>query len=152
MPAAEEPAPVALEGPALFDTGVWSWVRDRRFPELARWFNGEVAAGRVLVCDLVTLELVRAAPNPEAAAAVADRLASFESLPMGTTLWQRARELQLALAPSGGSRRVPPADLLIAAAAEQAEVPLVHHDADYPLIAEVSNLRQRWFVPQGSLA
>ena len=49
-------APPALDRPALVDTGVWTWVRDRRFPHLADWFNHQVAAGRVLVCDLVILE------------------------------------------------------------------------------------------------
>jgi hypothetical protein len=35
-----------LDRPALFDTGVWTWVRDRRFPELATWFNAGPGFGR----------------------------------------------------------------------------------------------------------
>jgi predicted nucleic acid-binding protein len=145
-------APAALDGPALFDTGVWTWVRDRRFPQLAEWFNTEVAAGYVLVCDLVVLELTRLAPNEHRARATAERLDAFESVQMPDALWDRTRELQLLLTPSGDHRRVPPADLLLAAAAENAGVPLIHYDRDYERIATVAELDQRWFVEDGALA
>jgi predicted nucleic acid-binding protein len=141
-----------LDRPALFDTGAWTWVRDHRFPELATWFNAAVEAGLVLVCDLVVLELTRLAPNAERAREVADRLAAFEAIPMPAELWIRARQIQLALAPSGDHRRVPPADLLFAAAAEAAGVALIHYDRDYERIAAASELRQEWLVPDGTLA
>lgn len=70
---------------------------------------------------------------------------------MPSALWGRAREVQLLLAPDGDHRRVPPADLLLAAAAEQADVPLVHYDRDYERIAAVTGLRHEWLAPDGSL-
>lgn len=142
----------SLDGPALFDTGAWTWARDRRFPELAIWFNEAVEAGLILVCDLVILELTRLAPNERRAREVADRLAVFEALPMPAELWSRSRETQLALAASGDHRRVPPADLLLASTAEAAGVSLIHYDRDYERIAAVGELRQRWLVPDGALA
>jgi len=148
-----EPAgPPALDGPALVDTGVWAWVRDWRFPHLADWFNHEVAAGRVLVCDLVILELTRLAPNEVRAHEVAGRLDSFASVPMPSTAWARAREIQLALASGGAHRGIPPADLLIATAAEAAGVKLVHYDRDYERISTVTALDALWLVPDGTLA
>lgn len=150
--SAEPPAPPALDRPALVDTGVWTWVRDRRFPHLADWFNQQVAAGRVLVCDLVILELTRLAPNEARAHEVAGRLDAFASVPMPTAAWGRAREIQLALASAGAHRGVPPADLLIAAAAESAGVELVHYDRDYERIAGVTALDARWLVRDGTLA
>lgn len=141
-----------LDRRALFDTGVWTWARDRRFPGLASWFNSQVTAGRVLVCDLIVLELVRLTPNESRAREIAQRLNAFEAVAMSAKLWQRARELQVLLAASGDHRRVPPVDLLIAAAAEQAEVPLIHYDCDYERIARVSALQQHWIVPDGTLA
>jgi predicted nucleic acid-binding protein len=141
-----------LDRPALFDTGAWTWARDRRFPELATWFNGAVEAGLVLVCDLVILELTRLAPNERRAREIADRLAAFEALPMPAELWSRSRETQLALAASGDHRRVPPADLLLASTAEAAGVSLIHYDRDYERIAAVGELRQQWLVPDGALA
>lgn len=141
-----------LDRPALFDTGAWTWVRDRRFPELATWFNAAVEAGLVLVCDLVILELTRLAPNEARAREVADRLAAFESIPMPPEIWTSARKTQLALAESGDHRRVPPADLLLGGTAEEAGVTLVHYDRDYERIAAVGGLRHEWLAPDGALA
>jgi len=143
--------PVEFERPALFDTGVWTWARDKRFPELAAWFNAAVAAGLVLVCDLVVLELVRLSPNERRAQETGNRLSAFERVEMPGDLWRDARRLQLSLAAKGDHRRVPPADLLLAAAATRAAVPLVHYDRDYERIAAVTELDQRWFVPDGAL-
>jgi len=67
-------------------------------------------------------------------------------------LWHRARDLQLELTGNGDHRRVPPVDLLVAASAEAAGVPLVHYDRDYERIAAVSSVEQRWLVADGSLA
>lgn len=104
------------------------------------------------MCDLVVLELTRLAPNAARAEGVAERLDAFESVPMPDTLWTQARRTQLRLASAGDHRRVPPADLLLAAAAEVAGVPLVHYDRDYERIAAVTDLRQVWFVGDGLLA
>lgn len=141
-----------LDRPALFDTGVWTWVRDRRFPRLAEWFNASVEAGLVLVCDLVVLELTRLAPNEGRAREICGRLTAFEAIPMPADLWSHALETQLALAGRGDHRRVSPADLLLAAASEKADVALVHYDRDYERIAAVSDLDHHWLVPDGTLA
>jgi predicted nucleic acid-binding protein len=136
----------------LFDTGVWTWARDRRFPQLASWFNAQVAAGKVLVCDLVILELTRLTANEIRAREVTDRLATFESVPMPAALWSRARQLQVCLAANGDHRRVPPVDLMIGCSAEAAGIPLVHYDRDYERIARVSALEHKWLLPDGTLA
>jgi predicted nucleic acid-binding protein len=144
--------PVSLDRPALFDTGAWTWARDRRFPELASWFNTQATDGLVLVCDLVALELIRLAANESRAREVRSLLEAFESVPMDAEIWERARELQTLLSATGDHRRVPPVDLLIGAAAERADVPLVHYHRDYERLARVSALKQRWLVPDGTLA
>ena len=146
------PEPAPLKGPSLVDTAVWTWARDRRYPRLADWFNDQVRSGRVLVCDLVILELIRLAPNEQRARELANRLAAFEALAMPQSLWGRAREVQLAMAAGGDHRRVPPPDLLlIAATAELANVPLIHYDRDYARIAAVTGQTHTWFVPDGAL-
>ncbi len=106
----------------------------------------------MLVCDLVVLELTRLAPNEDRARGVAERLDAFESVPMPSTLWGRAREVQLLLTPHGDHRRIPPADLLVSATAEAADVPLVHYDRDYERVATVTDLQHMWMVAEGSLA
>jgi hypothetical protein len=146
------PEPTALTRPSLVDTAVWTWARDRRYPALAEWFNAEARSGRVLVCDLIVMELVRLAPNEARARELAERLGAFEALAMPESLWPRAREVQLAMAANGDHRRVPPADLVIAITAELANVPLVHYDRDYERIARVTRQPHSWFVPAGTLA
>jgi predicted nucleic acid-binding protein len=42
------------------------------------------------------------------------------------------------------------ADLLIAATAERHGVTVLHYDADYDLIAEVTGQLTQWVVPRGS--
>lgn len=147
-----DPRPVQLARPSLVDTAVWTWARDRRFPLLAEWFNAEVRAGHVLLCDLVILELVRLTPNEQRARELATRLSAFESVEMPQSLWSRTREVQVSMAASGDHRRVPPTDLLIATAAELATVPLVHYDRDYERIAAITGQQHMWFVPDGALA
>jgi predicted nucleic acid-binding protein len=144
--------PAPLSQPSLVDTAVWTWARDRRFPELAEWFNTEVRSGRVLVCDQIILELIRLAANETRAHDLATRLSAFDSVAMPQDAWSRAREVQLAMAGGGDHRRVPPADLLIAAAAERAGVALVHYDQDYERIAAVTRQPHLWFVAHGVLA
>ena len=106
----------------------------------------------MLVCDLIVLELIRLTPNEQRARDVTARLDAFESIAMPAELWTRTRELQGLLSANGDHRRVPPVDLLIAASAEQADVPLVHYDRDYQRIANVSTLHHHWLVPDGGLA
>lgn len=106
----------------------------------------------MLICDLVMLELIRLTPNERRARELGARLAAFDAIPMPQSLWGRAREVQLSMAASGDHRRVPPPDLLIAAAAELAKVPLIHYDRDYERIAFVTDQEHAWFVPDGGLA
>jgi predicted nucleic acid-binding protein len=63
---------------------------------------------------------------------------------------QRARQVQRLLASrSQRGRKVP--DLLIAAAAEQDRLVLLHYDSDFDLIAKVTGQRCAWVVPGGTV-
>jgi predicted nucleic acid-binding protein len=61
--------------------------------------------------------------------------------------------MQRLLAHVGGlhHRSVKIADLIIAAAAEAADATVLHYDADYDRIAEVTDQAVQWIAPQGSL-
>ena len=48
-------------------------------------------------------------------------------------------------------RSVKHPDLLIAAAAERTGLTLVHYNADYETIAEITGQPVRWAAPQGSV-
>jgi len=63
---------------------------------------------------------------------------------------RRARQVQRLLASrSQRGRKIP--DLLIAAAAEDAGLTLLHYDADFDLIARVTGQDCQWVVPPGTI-
>jgi hypothetical protein len=63
---------------------------------------------------------------------------------------QRALQVQRLLAQrSQRGRKIP--DLLIAAAAEQLDLTVLHYDADFDAIAAVTGQRCEWVVPAGSV-
>ncbi|MGH9126964.1 MAG: PIN domain-containing protein [Acidimicrobiales bacterium] len=61
----------------------------------------------------------------------------------------RAIEIQHLLA-RRGHHRVPIPDLIIAAAAEAAGLTVLHYDADFEMIAEVTGMAHEWVVPRGT--
>jgi predicted nucleic acid-binding protein len=146
------PEPLQMDGPALFDTAVWSWVRDKRFPHLTDWFNSVAAEGLVLISDPIALELLRTMPNYERTSAFASELEVFERLPVSPITFSKARDVQMALAKINSHRAVPPIDIVHAVTAINSNVPLIHYDKDFDLLAEVAGLDARWFVAAGSLA
>lgn len=149
QPRAPIIAPPPLSGRHLVDTSVWSKVRTD--PQLATWFNEQVRAGRVATCGVVVLELLRSARNTASFRLQADLLTALEQGPGGSEVGERARTVQALLAGKGQHRGVPPSDLLIAASAEAAELPLLHYDRHYDLIAGVTGQPATWILPAGSL-
>ena len=77
-------------------------------------------------------------------------LSVFELVETTAKHVQRARQLQRLLASrSQRGRKIP--DLLIAAAAEQERLILLHYDADFDLIARVTGQRCQWVAPAGTI-
>jgi predicted nucleic acid-binding protein len=77
-------------------------------------------------------------------------LSVFELIETTAEHVQRARQVQRLLASrSQRGRKVP--DLLIAAAAEQARLTLLHYDNDFDLIAKATGQTCQWVVPAGSI-
>lgn len=144
-------APPLVTERHVVDSTVWSKVRTKARPDLAEWFNTAVQADLVVTCEPVVLELLRSARNSAAFASQADLLAVLPAVPTGQTQIRRARQVQAGLAGAGQHRGVPPIDLLIAASAETAGLPLLHYDHDYDLIASVSGQRCLWLSSPGSL-
>ena len=64
----------------------------------------------------------------------------------------RAVAVQDALAERSQQRRAKIADLLIAAAAEAAELVVLHYDHDFDLIAEITGQPTEWVLPAGSVS
>jgi predicted nucleic acid-binding protein len=64
----------------------------------------------------------------------------------------RALNVQAMLAEDSQHRGVTLPDLLVAACAERAELTVLHYDADFELIASVTDQPARWVVPRGSVS
>jgi predicted nucleic acid-binding protein len=84
--------------------------------------------------------MLRGASNPRHMAALRAELDGLPTAPIDTPAWQRAEKVyeDLARLKGGRHRGVQLADVLIAAAAELRELPLIHVDAHFDLIAEVT--------------
>lgn len=135
----------------LVDTS--AWFAARRTPSLGGWFGTILAEARVATIDAVNLELLHSSRN------IADfqqrrlDLARLPTIDVDGPIWRRATDIYEALAAKGGShhRQVPHPDLLVAAAAEQAGLPVLHYDSDFDVIASVTGQPVEWIAPRGSL-
>jgi len=135
----------------LADTS--AWTASRRSPDLLAQFDKRLEEGLIATCRPVVLELlVEARDAPECARRRAD-LDRLRDLPVRRREWDRAADVMQALAERGPlhHRQVKIPDLLIAAAAESAEVPLLHYDRDFELIGEVTGQPMRALAQVGSL-
>lgn len=105
--------------------------------------------GEIATCGIVDLELLFSArSHADCVAILADRR-SLPRAEVSETVTERAIEVQAALAAKGQHRGVSIPDLLIAAAAEAAGLSVLHYDADFDRVAEVTGQAVEWVVAQG---
>ena len=135
----------------LADTSAWtnrakSAAVDREFAEL-------LATGQIATCDPVRMELLRSERDHAAVVGRRDDLDALRAVPVGERVWRRALDVLELFAGRGPleHRRVPVPDLLVAAAAELAELTLLHYDRHFELIAAVTGQPVRAIAPLGSL-
>jgi predicted nucleic acid-binding protein len=102
---------------------------------------------------MVRLELLWSSRDHSDFVVMGDKLESLRAVPMGERVWHRAMDVFELFAERGPlhHRQVGIPDVLIAAAAELAELPVLHYDRDFELIAEVTGQPVRALAPLGSL-
>jgi hypothetical protein len=106
---------------------------------------GELA--RASICDL---EVGYSARNAAEWDQLVGALDAFELVDSTAAHQRRALQVQRLLAQrSQRGRKIP--DLLIAAAAEELGVAVLHYDADFDLIASVTGQRCQWVVPSDTV-
>jgi predicted nucleic acid-binding protein len=108
-------------------------------------------AGRVATCAVIDLELGWSARDHAEWAAIIDERMGFGRVPVSAAVSERALEVQGLLAARGQHRAVPIPDLLVAAAAEAAQLVVLHYDADYDLVAAITGQPVEWVVPRGTV-
>jgi predicted nucleic acid-binding protein len=123
----------------LADTSAFIAAQRRRAPALAAlapFFED----GDLWTCDVVRLELLRGAHSARGMKVVNAQLDELLNAPIDREVWSRAKEVYEGLARLQGGRHrgVQPTDVLVAAAAEAQELVVLHDDAHFDLIAEVT--------------
>jgi predicted nucleic acid-binding protein len=137
----------------LADTSAWAWSRRRAYPDLRRAFDNALVDGELATCDMVRLELLHSARNASEFREIREELTALPDCPISKDQWDRALWVYEQLSAQGGTfqRSVKHPDLLIAAAAEAAEVAVLHSDEDYDRIAAITGQPTRWLAPPGTL-
>ena len=131
----------------LVDTSVFARLSK---PSVVAAFSPLAAAGLVCICAPVAFELGYTARSPDDHRALVDRLSSFASIPTTDADHRRALDVQAALAARGRHRALSLVDGLVAAIAEARDLAVLHYDADFELVAEVTGQRQEWVVARGT--
>ncbi len=106
--------------------------------------------GLVATCGIIDLEVGFSAQTPVVRRDVRRERRSLPRARIDDDVFDRAFEVQGMLA-DGGQHRLPIPDLVIAAAAESAGLVVLHYDADFGRIAEVTGQAHDWVVPRGSV-
>ena len=137
----------------LADTSAWSWSRRRAYPELRYAFDNALVDGQLATCDMVRLELLHSARSPTEFAEIREELAALPDCPIDRDHWKRPLQVYEQLGAQGGAsqRSVKHPDLLIAAAAEAADLTVLHYDEDYDRIAAITGQPTRRLAPKGTL-
>ncbi|HMJ03677.1 MAG TPA: PIN domain nuclease [Conexibacter sp.] len=120
-------------------------------PEVSMVLDPLLLEGEVATCAMIDLEVLYSARSPDTYAALARYLRSLPRVHVTEAVVDRALEVQSRLAMRSRHYGVRFPDLLIAACAESADLTVMHYDADYERIAEVTGQPVQWVVPRGSV-
>jgi predicted nucleic acid-binding protein len=123
-----------------------------RFPHPAvqRRLRPLLENGLIATCTIIDLEVLYSARNLADYEQILDERQALPQVPITQQTLDRAVEVQHQLAMIG-QHRAPIPDLLIAAAAEVSHTTLLHYDADFERIAEVTGQCHDWVVLRGSI-
>lgn len=114
-----------------------------RLEELAR-------SGQFWTCGMIDLEITYGSRAREVDDVIQER-AALPSAPIDDGVLGRAVQVASLLAHAGHHREAKPVDLVIAAAAEAANLTVLHYDSDFDRISEVTNQSTEWIATAGAL-
>jgi len=131
----------------LVDTSVLKRLRHPQVRAVIEPLAVRGVLGRPQICDL---EVGYSARNADEWDQLVGALDAFSPVETTSGHLSRALQVQRLLAQrSQRGRKIP--DLLVAAAAEELDVEVLHYDADFDLITAVTGQRCRWVVPAGTV-
>jgi predicted nucleic acid-binding protein len=117
-----------------------AWLRQRKPDVVLRW-NASLDAGLLASCPVVALELLATARDEDEFAALS---ADLDALPEAPVTASVCRAAVGAVRDLKGSRRLPAADYLIAAAAAERGFGVLHHDRHFDVLAGVLDFASVW--------
>jgi predicted nucleic acid-binding protein len=137
--------PYGSGAPLVFDTSAWN--RQHEEIVLARWL-ATTAAGLLVVCPVVALELLGSARDDQK---FADLDRALKALPQAPVT-RRACDAALTVSHDlRGNRRLPAADYLIAAAAAERNAGVLHYDGHFDVLCGALGIESIWIAPPGSI-
>ena len=131
----------------LADTSVFSRMSR---PLVGAAVRPLAAAGSIALCAPVVFELGFSARNASDHEAIMSRLDAFEAVPVTAADHARAISIQGQLAVRGWHRAISLVDALVAALADAHGLVILHYDADFELVAEITGQPHQWVVEQGT--
>jgi predicted nucleic acid-binding protein len=135
--------------PLLADTSAWHRAGH---PAVRPRWSEAVLSERIVTTPAVVIEILYSARDLAELERNQDDLSTFRSIPLTQAVATTAVSAMRDLAATGAGRhRIPLADLLIAAAAQEAAVAVLHYDHDFDRLAQVLDFESRWIAPPGSL-
>jgi predicted nucleic acid-binding protein len=112
----------------------------------------QVNAGLVATCAITELELLYTARSKSDREEQSELIREiFTWVVMPDRIYARAFEVQTSLAERGSLRSAGPVDLLLAATAEAHGLIVLHYDADFLQVAEVTGQPVRWLAEPGTI-
>jgi predicted nucleic acid-binding protein len=133
----------------LADTS--AWTNRHRGDAVRVDFDRRVMRGEIATCPPVVMELLWSA---RARADFEDTVSRMSALPQfeaDRPAWDRAVAVWRELVRRGRHRQARQPELLVAAVAELAGVPVCHYDRHFEVIAEVTGQPVRAIAPLGTL-
>lgn len=129
-----------------------SAINRAEHPSVCQEIADALNARQIVTCSVVTLEVMYSARNRQELEDLEATQASLRDIPMTDSIHRAALTAIRELARRGaGWHRVPATDVLIAAAAQEAGVGVLHYDRHFDRLAEVLHFRSVWLAPAGSL-
>lgn len=109
-------------------------------------------ADQIRTCTIVTLEMLFTARDADAVEQTELIESTLRQVPITASVQRAAIGAIRELSGRGaGAHRIPPPDILIAAAAQEAGVGVLHYDRHYDRLAEILSFDSVWIAPPGSL-
>jgi predicted nucleic acid-binding protein len=138
-------------GGGVFIADTSAWARAHHAGVRVEWSKA-VRSGQVATCPIVNLELLYSTRGASDFDRLAEDLAQLRDIPITRSVTNAALHAFRQLADAGPlhHRSVKLPDLLIAAAAQDAAVGVLHYDEVFDRLATVLQFESRWVARRGS--